>query len=194
MISFSPTMRRPTEIVCAAWLAFALYWLWAARKRKKVQRREALLVRWSHMIFIALALVLLDAADTRLGALHRRFVPDLPWVGALGAALTVAGIAFAIWARRHLGRNWSGTVTIKEGHELIRSGPYQHIRHPIYTGILAALAGTAVLIGEVRALIAVALVVVGLTLKAAREESFLATEFGSSFEEYRRHSGFFLPR
>ena len=70
----------------------------------------------------------------------------------IGLALLCAGLAFAVWARVELGRNWSGSVTVKEGHELIRSGPYAYVRHPIYTGLIAALIGTAVIIGTLRAL------------------------------------------
>jgi protein-S-isoprenylcysteine O-methyltransferase Ste14 len=111
-----------------------------------------------------------------------------------GALLTVAGIGFAIWARYHIGRNWSGEVTIRQEHELIRTGPYSHIRHPIYTGLIVAVAGTAIVIGEYRALLALALILIGFTVKAKREESMLEPQFGPSFAEHRRHTGFFLPR
>lgn len=72
----------------------------------------------------------------------------LYWLGLL---MVICGLAFAVWARIHLGRNWSGTVTVKEDHELIRSGPYGIVRHPIYTGLLLAIAGTAIVFGEWRA-------------------------------------------
>ena len=109
-------------------------------------------------------------------------------------AITVAGTALAIWARWHLGSNWSGVVTLKEGHELIRSGPYRAIRHPIYTGILLALLGTSIAVGEARGLIAVAIVLLSFYLKARREESFLSQEFGPGFTEHQRHTGMFLPK
>ena len=112
----------------------------------------------------------------------------------LGALLTAAGVGFAIWARRHIGKNWSGQVTIRKEHELIRTGPYAHIRHPIYTGMLLAVAGTAIAIGEYRAIVAFAVIAIGLVVKARREESFLATQFGPAFDEHRRQTGFFLPR
>ncbi len=85
-------------------------------------------------------------------------------------------------------------MTLKEGHELIRSGPYRNIRHPIYTGILLALLGTAVAVGEVRGLLAVAVAWFSFYTKARREESFLTQEFGGRFAEHRRHTGMFLPR
>jgi protein-S-isoprenylcysteine O-methyltransferase Ste14 len=99
-----------------------------------------------------------------------------------------------MWARRTIGTDWSAEVQIKEGHQLIRSGPYAHIRHPIYTGILLATFGTALVIGKYRGLVAVAMFLIGFTRKARNEESFLAAEFGAAFDEHRRRTGFFLPR
>lgn len=185
---------QPLRIVDSAWLAFGLYWLWAARDGKKTQRRQAPAERLLHIGFMAFGFVLLYSADPRFGALNRRFLPDQPWIGVLGAALALAGVAFAIWARWHIGKNWSGTVTIKQEHELIRTGPYRHIRHPIYTGILLAVVGTVIAIGEYRALVGFGVILIGFIAKAKREESFLATQFGPAFDEHRRQTGFFLPR
>jgi len=112
----------------------------------------------------------------------------------LGALATAAGVAFAIWARRHIGRNWSGQITIRQEHELIRTGPYARIRHPSYTGLLLALAGTAIAIGEYRAIVAFAVIAIGFVVKAKREESLLTKEFGQAFDEHRQQTGFFLPR
>jgi protein-S-isoprenylcysteine O-methyltransferase Ste14 len=103
-------------------------------------------------------------------------------------------VAFAIWARRHIGRNWSGQITIRQEHELIRTGPYARIRHPSYTGLLLALAGTAIAIGEYRAIVAFAVIAIGFVVKAKREESLLTKEFGRAFDEHRQQTGFFLPR
>jgi hypothetical protein len=77
---------------------------------------------------------------------------------AVGAALTALGLSFTSWARVHLGRNWSGTVTLKDDHALIRTGPYRRVRHPIYSGALLALAGTVLAVGQWRGVIALALV------------------------------------
>ena len=147
-----------------------------------------------HVAYMAFGFILLYAEDPRFGVLNRRFVPEREWIAMLGALLTLAGVAFAIWARRHIGRNWSGQVTIRKEHELIRTGPYAHIRHPIYTGILVAVAGTALAIGEYRAIVAFAVIAIGFVVKARREEAFLATQFGPAFDEHRRQTGFFLPR
>ncbi|HUJ81552.1 MAG TPA: isoprenylcysteine carboxylmethyltransferase family protein, partial [Candidatus Acidoferrales bacterium] len=111
-----------------------------------------------------------------------------------GIALTAAGVAFAIWARAHLGKYWSGDVTIRQEHRLIRTGPYKYIRHPIYSGMLLALVGTVLVIGEFRAIIGFAIILLGFVKKARKEESFLQTQFGAGFEEHKRMTGFFLPR
>jgi protein-S-isoprenylcysteine O-methyltransferase Ste14 len=112
----------------------------------------------------------------------------------LGVLLTAAGVAVALWARWHLGANWSEVVTLKERHELIRSGPYCAIRHPIHTGILLGLLGTAIAMGEVSGLLAIAIAWLSFFWKARREESFLMHEFGELFEAHMKQTGMFLPK
>jgi protein-S-isoprenylcysteine O-methyltransferase Ste14 len=126
--------------------------------------------------------------------LTARFLPDLAALQWIAVLTTAAGIGIAIWARYHLGANWSGLVTLKEGHELIRTGPYRSIRHPIYTGILLAMLGTVLALGEVRGLVAVGLAWLSFYIKARREELFLTKEFGPRFNEHQQHTGMFLPR
>jgi protein-S-isoprenylcysteine O-methyltransferase Ste14 len=184
----------PGEIIAASWLLFAGYWLIAALGSKKAAKKERSGERVGHIIFMALGFFLLYRADPHFGLLNLRLLPEKSWIDYLGAALTLAGVLFAIWARYTIGKEWSAEIQIKQGHELIRSGPYAHIRHPIYTGILVALVGTALSIGEYRGIVAVALFLVGFVRKARREEKFLASEFGRAFDDHRRHTGFFLPR
>jgi protein-S-isoprenylcysteine O-methyltransferase Ste14 len=183
-------------MISGLWIAFALYWLFSALKRKRTKQRESIAQRLMYVVPLVLASLYLFRSNPQLHNtwLATRFVPDIAAMQMLGVFLTAAGIVVAIWARYHLGANWSGTVTLKEGHELIRTGPYRSIRHPIYTGILLALLGTAIAIGEVRALIGVVIVWGSFFIKASREESFLAKEFGDGFTEHRRHTGMFLPR
>jgi protein-S-isoprenylcysteine O-methyltransferase Ste14 len=187
-------MPKPFQILEAAWIAFCVYWIWAARNQKRVQRRESMLARLLHVVYMVCGFVLLYANDPRFDGLNRRFLPNREWIAMLGALLTVAGVAFAIWARRHIGKNWSGEVTIRQEHELIRTGPYARVRHPIYTGLLLAVAGTMIAIGEYRAVLGFGVILIGFIAKAKREEAFLATQFGPSFDEHRRQTGFFLPR
>lgn len=183
----------PSKWTEGLWILFGVYWLLSALKLKKTKKRETWLERTRYMLPLLAACFLLSRRESYYGWLGTRFVPPHPAVDWIGVFLTAAGVAVAFWARWHLGSNWSGVVTLKEGHELIRTGPYRAIRHPIYTGILLALLGTAVSIGEVRALVAVAIVWLSFYQKARREESFLSEEFGASFVEHCKHTGMFLP-
>ena len=176
----------------ALWILFALYWLVSAFKLKKTKRRESWGQRFVYVLPLVVAFYLLRRG-AHYGLLAARFLPASDAAGWVGVALTAAGVAIAIWARWHLGANWSGVVTLKEGHELIRTGPYRNIRHPIYTGILLALLGTAVAVGEVRGLLGVAIAWFSFYTKARREESFLAQEFGDRFAEHTKRTGMFLP-
>ncbi len=112
----------------------------------------------------------------------------------LGVALTAAGIGFAIWARLYLGGNWSGAVTVKVGHELVRTGPYRFVRHPIYTGLITALLGTGLLRAQVRGLIALVLIYAGFKMKSKIEERAMISTFGTAYEEYRRSTGAIVPK
>jgi protein-S-isoprenylcysteine O-methyltransferase Ste14 len=136
----------------------------------------------------------LFSKDLRFGRLGERFLVRDPWLEAAGLALTYAGAALAIWARWSLGENWSAEVSVKTDHQLIRSGPYAHVRHPIYAGLLLAVIGTAVVIGEWRGLLAILIWSVGHTLKAKREEAVMIATFGDQYQQHRTETGFLLPR
>ncbi|SRR6266705_117949 len=184
----------PRQWIDALWLLFGAYWLASALKRKKTKQRETILQRFGYTLPLGLGFYLLYQPHPLYRWLADRFLPPGPVGGWLGVTLTAGGIAVAFWARWHLGTNWSGVVTLKEGHELIRTGPYRAMRHPIYTGILLALLGTAITFGEVRALLAVAIAWISFYIKARREELFLSQEFGPGFAEHKRRTGMFLPR
>src|SRR5664279_3635206 len=125
------------------WIAFGVLWLVWALRSKPTQMRESLGSRFSHVVATVAAFYAMFSGDVPLGWMHTRVVPRGPWVEALGIALTVAGMAFAIWARAYLGGNWSSNVTLKVGHQLVRTGPYRWVRHPIYSGLILAMIGTA---------------------------------------------------
>jgi protein-S-isoprenylcysteine O-methyltransferase Ste14 len=180
---------------CAyCWLAFIVYWFVSALKRKEAKRKESRLERLRHSLPMLAAYILTFVPASHYGALGARVVPAPELLGIIGALATVAGVALAIWARWHLGTNWSATVSIRADHELIYTGPYRTIRHPIYTGMLLAFAGTALALGEVRGVIAFVIVLTAFYFKARKEESFLTQEFGERFAERARRTGMFLPR
>jgi protein-S-isoprenylcysteine O-methyltransferase Ste14 len=175
------------------WLLVGIYWLVAVLWSKPVARREKLLTRVVHLAIMTVACVLLFSRSARVGVLGARFLPESDAVGWAGLCLTAAGCAFAVWARVCLGPNWSATVTRKQNHELVRSGPYAVVRHPIYAGFLLAILGTALALGEVRGLAALALAFVGWFTKARTEERLLVEEFGDAYARYRREVKQLIP-
>jgi protein-S-isoprenylcysteine O-methyltransferase Ste14 len=173
------------RVIALLWLAWALYWSLAALDRRPTLRREPLGSRLTHLLPLALGGMLLAWRTVPLPALTRRLWPPSPALEVSGVALVAAGLAFAVWARAHLGRNWSGAVTVKQGHELVRSGPYAYLRHPIYAGLLAAVLGTALASGTVHAALAFAIIAAALLWKVRTEEAFMRATFPGEYERYR---------
>jgi len=155
---------------------------------------EAHAYRFFRIPILALTFVFLLTGWLRMGPLAWRFVPDSEVTRGLGFALTLCGIAMAVWARIHLGRYWSDKVEVKVDHKLIRSGPYAHLRHPIYSGVLLGIAGTALAIGEWKGVLAFVILLTNYAMKARKEERLLSTQFGEEFEAYKKQSGFLFPR
>ncbi|MBO9715771.1 MAG: isoprenylcysteine carboxylmethyltransferase family protein [Pseudoxanthomonas sp.] len=177
------------------WFAVIGYWLWSARNVKRPQRTESrskrLLAYW---LPLAVAVLLLAPGDgIGHGLLRGKFVPDTMAVRASGLLLCVAGAVLAIASRHLLGRNWSGTVQLKQDHELVETGPYRHVRHPIYSGLLLLFLGNAVMVGAWRGLLAVAIVAVSFWFKLRQEERWLAAHFGPAYEDYRRRTWALVP-
>ena len=190
--------RVPSEIffpvVCDIWMLLCFYWLFSALRMKAVKSRETWGRRLGYVIPIALGLILLFSSRAHYSWLGLRFAPDTTALAVSGVALTAAGAALAMWSRFVLGENWSSAVSIRKNHELIRIGPYRTVRHPIYTGMLMGLLGTALIVGEVRGLLALVILWLGFYRKARKEEAFLTREFGAKFEAHAQHTGMFLPR
>lgn len=171
-----------------------MVWLLLAFFSKSAKRRETPGQRLEHILPALFGFLLIFREGAASPWLGRAIFPDNPVLMLLCLALTIVGLLFAVWARMTLGSNWSGTVTIKANHQLIRRGPYRSIRHPIYTGMLAALLATAITQRLVTGLLGFAVVAFALYRKARREESFLSQEFGDAFVEHRQHTGMFFPR
>ncbi|MGB9335916.1 MAG: isoprenylcysteine carboxylmethyltransferase family protein [Candidatus Acidiferrales bacterium] len=176
------------------WLGFGIYWAVSARQSGPTETTEANWFRALRFGILVTTFVLLLAPWLGFSILDTRAYPDsfaMRWVGAV---LTTAGIGLAVSARRHLGKNWSDKVELKVDHQLIRSGPYAYMRHPIYSGVLLGVAGTALAIGMVRGGVAFCLLLSSYAIKARKEETVLAGKFGDEFREHQRNAGFLLPK
>jgi protein-S-isoprenylcysteine O-methyltransferase Ste14 len=176
------------------WIIFIAYWVVSAFRTQRTAKKEAFAARYGIMFLEIVGFVLVFREDAGIGVLGEKVFERSYATGITGVALTWAGIALAIWARAHLGQYWSGRITIKEDHKLIRTGPYARLRHPIYSGLDLAVIGSAMAIDRWRCVAGVCVIIVGFWIKAKREESMLGAQFGSDFEEHRRHTGFLLPR
>ena len=177
----------------AMWVGYSVYWWAMSRDVKETEREEPASSRITRLVLIICAFALLWLPRVPLSLLNERFLPLGIWCFWSGAAITAGGLLFSVWARRHLGKNWSQAVTLKEDHELITTGPYALVRHPIYTGLLLGFIGCAVARGEWRGLIAVALVFVALWRKLRLEEKWMRAQFGASYETYSRHVEALVP-
>ena len=175
------------------WIVFIAFWVAMARGGKAVAERESAFSRLSHYGPLVIGILLLAAPRVPIFPLDARFVPLALWPVRLGAALTVAGIAFAIWARVWIAGNWSSDVTLKRDHELIVDGPYAWVRHPIYTGILLGLLGTALAVGEWRGVLAVVLAALAFWRKLGIEEAVMRRQFGEVYDRYAKRVPALVP-
>ena len=194
MTDHTLTASTAFELATRLWLLLMIVWVVLLLGMKRAKKRESIIQRAQHGVLVILGFWLLFNNDQPASWWNARVIPDAPESWSVGLMLTAVGIGIAIWARLILGSNWSGTVTLKNDHVLIRKGPYRWIRHPIYTGILLGMTGTAFIRGYARGWVGVLLVLLAFYLKARREERFLHEEFGSGFEDHARHTGMFLPK
>lgn len=176
-----------------AWGAVGVVWLIGAVSTKRTVRRQPGGARIFHLLLAALGFALLASKGLRAGWLGMRVLPDTHVVAIIGLVLTITGCLFAIWARVTLGTNWSGAATVKAGHQLIAAGPYALARHPIYTGLLTAALGTAVVVGEARCAVGLLLIVLALVVKMSQEERLMLQTFPDAYPAYRQRVKALIP-
>lgn len=177
----------------ALWIVWITGWMLAAIGNKRTQWREPLPAAILNRGPVLIGTAMLLAPQWLPRGLTRRVLTPGHGLPALGTILVFLGLLFAFWARWHLGRNWSGTVTVKQDHTLITSGPYRWVRHPIYSGIVLALLGTALAIGAPYGFVATVLIVLGFLVKLRAEEARMRATFPAAYDDYCRHTARLIP-
>ena len=180
------------SVILACWLVFLVIWLAAAARTKSTAEPASWRDQLSYRLPFAVTMVLL-LTSPGIPALAVQVVPSTPAAQLLAASFCVIGLVFAIWARAALGGNWSSAVTFKQSHELITGGPYRFVRHPIYTGVLLMLLGSALMQARLGSIAGFAFGVAGIWLKLQREETLLLAHFRSDYTAYRTRTKALIP-
>jgi protein-S-isoprenylcysteine O-methyltransferase Ste14 len=171
-------------------LLFETYWTVAAKASSPAKSSESRKSRQLHVFLVNVAFILLYVP---VPGLNQRFLPDASLVVRAGLIVQMTFTLLGVWARRHLGSNWSGEIAIKLDHRLIHSGPCKWVRHPIYTAILGMSAGTAIISGQLHAALALVIVVLAYWRKIRLEEASLSKAFGPAYDAYRRDTWALVP-
>ena len=183
----------PIRIIATCWILFCVIWLLAAVSRKRSVYHESIGQRLRYLIWLIMAYLLLTRGHRLPYPFNVRIIPATEVVQWMAAILCIAGLAFCVWARATLGRNWSGTITLKEGHELIERGPYRLVRHPIYTGMMAMILATAITYGHLGGIVAVLLAFVSFWIKLSDEEKLMLQQFPDQYRSYQQRVKRIIP-
>ena len=172
------------SIIVACWVIFLAYWIVSARRAKLTAERQSVLSSLAHRLPIGLGWRMMVFPELP-PPMNRALIPRVDWVLVSGVLVCVLGLFVTIWARRTLASNWSSDVTFKQGHELVRSGPYRFARHPIYTGLLVMCLGSAIEIGRLHSFVGIAVVLIGFGIKIKQEERLLIRHFPDAYPAYQ---------
>lgn len=184
---------RPSPFMLVAgavWFGYTVYWSAAAGRQVEKRSEEPAASRALHRNLLNLGLVLLFVS---IPGLRWRFLPQAAWTAPAGLAVMAVATLLHIWARVHLGRNWTSEVAIQQGHQLVTSGPYRLVRHPVYTALIALALGTAIVSGRIVSLLGAVTFAIAYVRKLRLEEQALGAAFGAQWDEYRRRSWALVP-
>jgi len=181
----------PTALNGLLWLAWGVFWFVASPFVKNDKVSERMSRRLHYMIPMVVGFFLVFQRLTP-GSIHGQLYYS-HGIDISGNLLTLGGLVLSVWARIRLGRNWSGHINLKEGHKLIRTGPYRFVRHPIYTGMSAAAAGSAMTAATGGAYVGLALIFIAILIKIRREERIMLSEFGEEYQRFKQEAASLLP-
>jgi protein-S-isoprenylcysteine O-methyltransferase Ste14 len=181
-------------LIQVAWAATFVYFIVSAVLTNRIKRREPMGGRLLDTVLLFGGYILLFSGLPVPGIRNQHFIPPRATLQIIGAALTYLGLSLTVWSRVRLGRFWSGVVALKQDHQLIQSGPYRVVRHPLYSGIILAAIGMAVCVTTWSSVLGMLSLLICFERRAHKEDALLATEFGAEFEIYRQQTGRLLPR
>ena len=183
-----------TLVTFWSWPVLFVIWMFGYIGLKKNVRRPQIRTYLGTTFLIILGFTFLFNSNMAPDFLGSSLTPATVAFGLFGDVLCIAGILFAIWARLTLGTNWSGAIaTVKENHELMQKGPYQIVRHPIYTGFFFAMLGTALTIGNVAAYLGVLLGLIAFLIRIPLEERVMTEQFPNAYPNYKQKTKGLIP-
>lgn len=186
-------MNIYTYITIFLWLGLFTYWFINARKVKAAVQVQSKVSRYIYLSFLILGFALVYCRAFGWGVLGEQIFPANQLTGIIGVIVCLGGISFAIWARKTLGNNWSGEVTLKQEHELIQTGPYRFVRHPIYTGFETALMGAIITVGQLKGLLGLSIIFVNHYFKTRMEEEIMYKQFPVQYPAYAKRVKRLIP-
>lgn len=173
-------------VILVAWVVFWIYWLVASVGVKSGRSR------WSRFAGFRVAVILIVLLLVRIRAFNGQTITNDPWLEGIGLVIFASGLALAVWARMYLGRNWGTPMSQKVDADLVTTGPYRRVRHPIYSGIVLAMVGSAVAVSWYW-LIAVALLGTYFVYSAVMEERYMTRLFPDDYPDYKRSTKLLIP-
>jgi protein-S-isoprenylcysteine O-methyltransferase Ste14 len=180
-------------IISASWGVFIVVWMLSALFAKRTVYRESAARRLRYILPILLGWFLIFRGY-RLGTpFNNDLLPETDAILAAAAILCVCGLGLCLWARAVLGRNWSGTATLKENHELIVRGPYRLVRHPIYTALMAMLIATWMEQSHIAGMIGLLLTFISFWIKLGQEEEVMHKQFPKQYPAYQLRTKRIVP-
>jgi protein-S-isoprenylcysteine O-methyltransferase Ste14 len=184
--------RSANLIVLGCWVVFIVYWIISALRVKRIAERQSLASALAHRMPVGLGYWLMFYFRFPR-PMNLPLLPRTDLTVTIGAGVCVAGLLITIWARRTLAGNWSSDVTFKEDHELIRIGPYQFVRHPIYTGLLIMCLGSAIEATQLHCWLGMIIAGLGFWIKLSQEERLLWRHFPDQYPQYKKEVKALVP-